>query len=96
LADPTAEEMKALQDCYDLHPLAVEDAINADQLPKVKLERLFAKLAEGRVSVAPRGASKTHFLATSFLNFLIVHWSPERVRIESRPAQTWPSAEGLT
>ena len=27
--------MRSLQDCYDLHPLAVEDAINADQLPKV-------------------------------------------------------------
>ena len=39
---------------------------------------------------------KAYFLATSFLNFLIVHWSPERVRIESRPAQTWPSADGLT
>jgi magnesium transporter len=35
LADPTEEEMKALQECYDLHPLAIEDAINADQLPKV-------------------------------------------------------------
>ena len=29
--------MRALQDCYGLHPLAVEDAINADQLPKVEV-----------------------------------------------------------
>ena len=35
IADPTEEEMQKLQACYDLHPLAVEDAINADQLPKV-------------------------------------------------------------
>ena len=35
IADPTDDEMQSLQDCYDLHPLAVEDAINADQLPKV-------------------------------------------------------------
>lgn len=35
IADPTEEEMRSLQACYDLHPLAVEDAINADQLPKV-------------------------------------------------------------
>ena len=35
IADPTTEEMHALQGCYDLHPLAVEDAIVADQLPKV-------------------------------------------------------------
>jgi len=35
IADPTEEEMRSLQTSYDLHPLAVEDAINADQLPKV-------------------------------------------------------------
>jgi magnesium transporter len=37
IADPTPEEMRALQGCYNLHPLAVEDAINADQVPKVEL-----------------------------------------------------------
>jgi magnesium transporter len=37
VTNPTAEEMKAIQDCYDLHPLAVEDAIKADQLPKVEV-----------------------------------------------------------
>jgi magnesium transporter len=37
IADPTAEEMRTLQQCYDLHPLAVEDAIKADQLPKVDI-----------------------------------------------------------
>ena len=37
VADPTADEMRSLQLCYDLHPLAVEDAINADQLPKVEV-----------------------------------------------------------
>jgi magnesium transporter len=35
IANPDAEEMRALQLCYDLHPLAVEDALVADQLPKV-------------------------------------------------------------
>ena len=35
IADPTEAEMQSLQDCYDLHPLAIEDAISADQLPKV-------------------------------------------------------------
>lgn len=35
IADPTEAEMRSLQTCYDLHPLAVEDAITADQLPKV-------------------------------------------------------------
>ena len=35
IADPTEEEMHKLADCYGLHPLAVEDAIKANQLPKI-------------------------------------------------------------
>jgi magnesium transporter len=35
IADPTEEEMRVLAKSYDLHPLAVEDAIKADQLPKI-------------------------------------------------------------
>jgi magnesium transporter len=35
IADPTEEEMHSLADCYGLHPLAVEDAIKGDQLPKI-------------------------------------------------------------
>jgi magnesium transporter len=35
IADPTEEEMRVLAESYDLHPLAVEDAIKADQLPKI-------------------------------------------------------------
>ena len=43
LADPTEEEMLKLAECYDLHPLAVEDAIKGDQLPKIDVydEQLF-------------------------------------------------------
>ena len=43
VASPTAEEMRTLQQNYNLHPLAVEDAIKADQLPKVDIygEQLF-------------------------------------------------------
>ncbi|KQM13392.1 magnesium and cobalt transport protein CorA [Novosphingobium sp. Leaf2] len=37
VANPTDEEMATLQRTWDLHPLAVEDAINADQLPKVDI-----------------------------------------------------------
>jgi magnesium transporter len=37
IADPTAKEMQALQLSYDLHPLAIEDALNPDQLPKVEV-----------------------------------------------------------
>lgn len=35
VADPTEEEMATLARTYALHPLAVEDSINANQLPKV-------------------------------------------------------------
>jgi magnesium transporter len=35
IADPTEEEMHKLANCYDLHPLAVEDALKANQLPKI-------------------------------------------------------------
>jgi magnesium transporter len=35
LCDPTDAEMQTLKAHYDLHPLAIEDAVNANQLPKV-------------------------------------------------------------
>jgi magnesium transporter len=35
IADPSEEEMRVLAESYELHPLAVEDAIKADQLPKI-------------------------------------------------------------
>ncbi len=37
VADPTPQEMQTLQYSYALHPLAVEDAIKANQLPKVDI-----------------------------------------------------------
>jgi magnesium transporter len=35
ICDPSDGEMRTLQERYDLHPLAIEDAVKADQLPKV-------------------------------------------------------------
>jgi magnesium transporter len=51
IVDPTPEEMRALQNCYDLHPLAVEDAITADQLPKVDVygDQLFVVARTARL-----------------------------------------------
>lgn len=37
IANPTADELATLQRVYHLHPLAVEDAAKADQLPKVDI-----------------------------------------------------------
>lgn len=43
LHEPTGDELQLLQDNYGLHPLAVEDALKAHQLPKVEVfgEQLF-------------------------------------------------------
>ena len=35
ICDPTDEEMQTLKEQYELHPLAIEDAVNANQLPKI-------------------------------------------------------------
>ena len=37
VSDPSIEEMQTLQHTYGLHPLAVEDALKANQLPKVDI-----------------------------------------------------------
>ena len=37
LADPTEEEMELVRTQFGLHPLAVEDALNPNQMPKVEL-----------------------------------------------------------
>lgn len=57
ICDPTPEELQILQKNYHLHPLAVEDAIKADQLPKIDIygDQLFvvartARLAEGEIA----------------------------------------------
>src|SRR5258707_1366154 len=35
IADPSEAELHMLKEAYHLHPLAVEDALKADQLPKI-------------------------------------------------------------
>jgi magnesium transporter len=56
IANPTEEELRTLQERYNLHPLAIEDALKADQLPKVDVydDQLFvvartAHLEEGAI-----------------------------------------------
>ena len=51
IADPSGEEMLALQNCHELHELAVEDAINANQLPKVEVfgDQLFVVARTARL-----------------------------------------------
>ena len=51
ICDPTNEEMATLQRHYDLHPLAVEDAVKGDQLPKVDVygDQLFVAARTARL-----------------------------------------------
>ena len=52
IADPSEDEMHKLADCYGLHPLAVEDAIKANQLPKIDVydDQLFVVARTARYS----------------------------------------------
>ena len=51
IVDPTMDEMAALQRTYDLHPLAIEDALNANQLPKIDVygDQLFVVARTARL-----------------------------------------------
>lgn len=51
IADPSQDEMRSLANCYDLHPLALEDAITADQLPKIDIydDQLFVVARTARL-----------------------------------------------
>jgi magnesium transporter len=57
IANPTEDELRTLQGQYGLHPLAIEDALKADQLPKVDVydDQLFvvartAHLEQGTIA----------------------------------------------
>ena len=51
IADPTQDEMRSLANSYDLHPLALEDAITAEQLPKIDVydDQLFVVARTARL-----------------------------------------------
>lgn len=63
LHEPTQEEMARLQEAFHLHPLAIEDALNLHQMPKIEVfgEQLFVcvktaqlngdKIAYGQTSI---------------------------------------------
>lgn len=94
VADPTPEEMSTLQQTYDLHPLAVEDAINANQLPKVDVygDQLFVVARTAHVQDDAIGYGETAiFLGHSHI-ISVRHGSARahralREHLESVPAQ---------
>jgi magnesium transporter len=86
VADPTAEEMQALKQHYGLHPLAVEDALNPKQLPKVEAygRQLFvvartAALCDGEVLNYGQTA---FFIGTDFI--ISVRHGSSRAHLELR------------
>ena len=62
LFEPSESELRRLQENYDLHPLAIEDALAAHQLPKVDVygDQLFvvartAHFADDRIVYGENG-----------------------------------------
>jgi magnesium transporter len=92
LLDPTEEEMRVCAEDFGLHPLAVEDAVHAHQLPKLEVygEQLFivartAMLKDGRVTFG-----ETSFFVASKHIVTVRHGSDQghsglRTRLEARP-----------
>ncbi len=71
LADPTAEEMELLRRQFGLHPLAVEDALNPNQLPKAEVyaKQLFIVARTASIEEGERIAygQTAIFLARDFI-----------------------------
>lgn len=65
LADPSEEELRALQIRFNLHPLAVEDAFKAHQLPKVDVygQQLFVVTRTAHLEDARIAYGETHIFA---------------------------------
>ena len=86
VADPTAAEMDVLRRQFALHPLAVEDALNPDQLPKVEVygQQLFivtrtAAIEEGEKIAYGQTAI---FLARDFI--VSVRFGSARAHVDLR------------
>ncbi len=92
LLDPTNEEMSACATRFGLHPLAVEDALHAHQLPKLEIygDQLFvvartAKMEAGRINYG-----ETAFFVGRNHIVTVRHGSDQghaalRAKLEARP-----------
>jgi magnesium transporter len=93
LVEPSAEEFEAVRREFELHELAVEDAIEAHQRPKVEMyaDTLFIVLKSARWNPDRRGSDFGEILAFLGDDFLITvrHGEAElhdvRLQLESRP-----------
>ena len=93
LVEPSAEEFDAVRREFELHELAVEDAIEAHQRPKVEMygDTLFLVLKSARWNPERRGIDFGEILAFLGDDFLITvrHGETQlhdvRLRLEKRP-----------
>ena len=93
LVEPSAEEFDAVRREFELHELAVEDAIEAHQRPKVEMygDTLFLVLKSARWNPERRGIHFGEILAFLGDDFLITvrHGETQlhdvRLRLEKRP-----------
>ena len=92
IADPTRGEMQALQRCYDLHPLAVDDALSADQHPKVDVygDQLFVVARTARLEGEQIESGETAIFVGESHIITVRHGSPRahtalREQLEKAP-----------
>jgi magnesium transporter len=94
LAEPSPEELRRLQQTYDLHPLAVEDALKANQLPKIDIygDQLFvvamtAHLDDGEIAYGETAMFVGHSHIISVRNGSARSHSNLRHTLEAAPVQ---------
>ena len=75
LVEPTKAELRQLQENYGLHPLAIEDALTAHQLPKVDVygDQLFvvartAHFEDDHIAYGETAVFVSNALSTPFSN----------------------------
>jgi magnesium transporter len=92
LTDPCADETDTLQRLYDLHPLAVEDALKDGQLPKVDVygDQLFvigrtAHLCDGHIVYGQTAAFLGHSHIITVRQGSTRSYKPLREHLEAAP-----------
>jgi magnesium transporter len=90
--EPDESELRAIQAQFELHPLAVEDALHAHQRPKLELygDSLFLVLRTAQLQSGHVAFGETHIFAGQGFVISIRHgpsasYAPVRTRCESCP-----------
>lgn len=93
IANPTEAELRTLQETFQLHPLAVEDALTADQLPKVDVydNQLFIVARTAHLGEEAISHGETAIFVGSSHIITVRHGSPRahttlRDHLEAAPA----------